>query len=362
MKIIYKYVINEYLKILFYALFAFIFIYLIVDFFERFDMFVKYKAGAGIIAKYFLFKIPLVIYQIIPVAVLLSTLLTIGILSKNNEITAMKSCGISVYKISVPLFLIALVITGLNFISSEYITPYTNTKVESIKNAVINKKPRYFVKQDKIWYTGKGLIYSIDFYDNNTNELHGITIFDFDDNFNLVKRTDAKRAVFEDNGWMLGDISTRNFSYKKGKLGMSEVKQTDKIKVSFIEPPKTFKEVRKRTDEMSYNELKRLINKIKNEGYESTEYEVDLYAKLSIPFISVVMTIIGIPFALKRQRAGSIAVGIGLSIAIGFCYWIMLSFALSLGHAGVLPPIIAAWVSLIIFLFIGAYMFSTIRQ
>ena len=141
MKIIYKYVIDEYLKILCYALFTFIIIYLIVDFFERFDMFVKYKASVGIIAKYFLFKIPLAVYQIIPAAVLLSTLLTVGIMSKNNEITAMKSSGISIYKISGPLLLIALVITGFTFISSEYITPYTNTKVESLKKSVMKKKP-----------------------------------------------------------------------------------------------------------------------------------------------------------------------------------------------------------------------------
>jgi lipopolysaccharide export system permease protein len=325
-------------------------------------MFVKYKASAGIIAKYFLFKIPLAVYQIIPAAVLLSTLLTVGIMSKNNEITAMKACGISIYKISGPLLLIALVITGFTFISSEYITPYTNTKVESIKNSVKNMRPKYFVKHDKIWYTGRGLIYNIDYFDNKTNELYGITIFNFDDNFNIVKRTDAKTALFKDNGWVLNDIITRDFSYKKGKLGINEVKETGEKKVLFIEPPKTFKEVRKKTREMSYNELKRFISKIKHEGYGATEYEVDLYAKISIPFISVVMTIIGIPFALKRRRAGSIAVGTGISIVIGFCYWIMLSFALSLGHAGVLPPVVAAWISLIIFLLIGAYMFSTIRQ
>jgi lipopolysaccharide export system permease protein len=355
-------VISEYLKIFCSALLTFTAIYFIVDFFERFDMFIKHEAEAGVIVKYFLFKAPFVIYQIVPVAVLLSTLLTIGILSKNNEITAMKSGGISIYKISVPLVMIALIITALSFANSEYVTPYTNMRVTNIKNSVKKKTQRSFFKHDKIWYAGKGLVYNIDYFDSKANCLYGITIFNFDDEFNLTKRIDAKTGVYRDGAWVLSGVLIRGFSLNNKNIEITRVEEHTEKEVHIPETPKSLKEVRKKAEEMNYNELKRFIAKIKSEGHESPEYEVDLQAKLAMPFISVIMTIIGIPFALRKERSGSIAVGVGASIVIGFFYWITLSFAISLGHAGVLPPIIAAWVSLFIFLLIGAYMFSTISS
>ncbi len=362
MKIIYRYITSEFLKILLYSLVTFIAIYLIVDFFERFDMFIKHKAGAATVIKYFLFKIPFIIYQTIPVAVLLSTLLTMGILSKNNEITAMKSSGISIYKVSMPLIMITLAITLFTFVLGEYITPYTNMGTARIKSRLKKKKPRSFMKQSKIWYTGRNIIYNIDHFDGKTNELKGISIFRLDDDFTLVQRIDAKSAYYRDGAWVLRDVTTREFSYIDGDMGVKSLTKTPELKIDLPETPDTFKAVRKKAQEMNFSELRRFIAKLRAKGYSATEYEVDLQAKLSIPFISIVMTIIGIPFALRRGRAGSIALGVGLSIVIGFCYWIMLAFALSLGHAGVLPPPVAAWVSLFIFMLIGAYMFSSIRQ
>ena len=362
MKIIYRYIVTEYLKILFYSLLTFTVIYFIVDFFERFDMFVKHKTETAEILKYFLFKLPFIIYQMLPIAVLLSTLLSIGIMSKNNEITAMKSGGISIYRISVPLIVIALFITLFSFVTSEYITPYTNMQVIRIKNRAKNKKETSFLKHDKIWYSGEGLIYNIDYFDAKTNKLHNVIVLDHDDEFRLIKRIDAATGLYKGDSWVLKDVSIREFSYKKGVMGVKSFAEFDETPIYIPETPQTLKEVRKKADEMSYNELKQFVAKIKSEGYEADEYEVDMHAKLSIPFVCVIMTIIGIPFALKRERSGSIAVGVGISLIIGFCYWIILSFALSLGHAGVLPPLVAAWVSLFIFLLIGAYMFSSIRQ
>ncbi len=359
MKIIYRHVIKEYLRILSIALLSFVAIYLIVDFFERLNMFVKNKAPIELMISYFLLKVPYIIFQTLPVAVLLATLLTIGIMSKNNEVTAMKSCGISVYMIAMPLILLSLLIAGFSFVTSEYITPYTNQRVAEIKNKVKGRKPKSV--RNNIWYSGKDTIYNIRYYDIKTGTLNGVTVMNFDKDFNIKKRMDGKRAEFIDGKWVLKDITMWEFSNIEGVPKTVVVKLKENV-MSLTETPESFKEVRKKAEEMSYSELKQFIAKLRSDGYEADEYIVDLQAKLSLPFISVIMTIIGIPFALTRQRAGSLAVGIGLSIVIGFCYWITLAFSLSLGHVGVLPPLVAAWVSLFIFLMVGGYMFSTIRQ
>jgi len=362
LKIVYKYVIKEYLKILFYSLFTFTAIYFIVDFFERLDRFIKYKTETTLIIKYLLFKTPLIIYQTLPIAVLLSTLMTIGALSKNNEITAMKSGGISIYKISMPLIFIALIITVITFITSEYVNPYTNQRVTSIMNFVKQKKTVTFLKLDNIWFSGNELVYNIDYFDSKTNNLHGVKIFNFDKDYNLTGRIDAKEGVYENKKWVLKDVEVRTFKYEGNVAEVAELKGYLTKEVDVIEPPTALKEARKKTDDMSYSELSQFVKKVKRGGYEATEYEVDMYSKFSIPFVSVIMTIIGIPFALKSERSGSIAVGVGISLIIGFCYFLVFSFAISLGHAGVIPPLISAWIALFIFLLIGAYMFSTIRQ
>jgi len=362
LKIITRYVTREYLKMLAYSLMTFIVIYLIIDFFERIDMFIKYKTPTATIIRYFAFKVPFIVYQMLPIAVLLSTLLTMGILSKNNEVTAMKSGGMSLVRITTPILLIGLLITLFTFVGSEYVTPYTNMQVSRIKNNVKQKKARTFSKHNRIWYSGKDMIYNIDYFNAKTNTLHGVTVFNFDDEFNLLRRIDAAAGAYKAGEWFLFDVIERGFSHKSGRQEISRVTELDEKAINIPETPDSLKEVRKKAEEMSYNELKVFVAKVKEQGYEAAEYEVDLHAKVAIPFVCVIMTVIGIPFALKRQRAGSLAVGIGISIIIGFLYYITLSFALSLGHAGVLPPLIAAWVSLFIFLMIGGYMFSTVRQ
>lgn len=354
--------IKEYLKILCYSLSTFMGVYIIVDFFERIDMFIKHEAPAGTIVQYFLYKAPFIMYQMIPISVLLSTLLTIGIMSKNNEIMAMKSGGMSLYSIVAPLILMALFMTGFSFIGSEYVTPYTNMRVTGIKRSVKKDKVSRFLRERSIWYSGKNMIYNFDYFNAKKNKLYGITLFSFDDEFSLKRRIDAQTGLYKNGAWSLSDVTVRDFGYEDGKLLPKKTATFKEMTVAIPETPETLKEVRKKAEEMSYDELKVFIADLKEEGYEATEYEVDLHAKIAIPFVCVIMTIIGIPFALKRRRAGSLAVGIGLSLAIGILYWITLSFAISLGHAGVIPPAIAAWVSLFIFLMIGAYMFSTVRH
>jgi lipopolysaccharide export system permease protein len=264
----------------------------------------------------------------------------------------MKASGISIYFICGPVLISAFLISFLLLILNESIIPYATQKSEYIENVCIkNKKPTGFFKQNQIWYKSQNAIYSIQMFDSKKNTLEGITINRFDKNFNLIQRIDAKKAQWEGQGWLFYGVSIRN----RQKDGSFKAESFPKKKISLPENPQDFKIVERSPEEMTFSELKDYIKKIKSEGYDVTRYQVDLHLKISFPFISLIMAILGIPFALKAERGGGVALGVGISVFIGAGYYFVYVFNQSLGHSGVLPPIISAWLTNILFGTVGVF-------
>ena len=346
------------MKIFFLSLGAFIVIYLVVDVLENVNDFIKGGVPVSTIMEFFLFKIPLIVTQVTPVSILLSSLITLGILSKNSEVVAMMASGISLYRIITPLIVISLLVSIVSLIGNETLLPYTNQRIRKIENMELRKKePPGSFKQNRIWYRSERAIYNIDLFDPETNTIKGITIYYPDKDFEPTRRIDAKTAKWIDDKWHFYEVFDRSF-YNGTEIRME--RWQEKV-IHIPEVPDDFKIVEKSTDEMCYAELKSYISKIRAEGYDATRYLVDLHAKLAFPFVSFIMPLLGIPFALRTGRDGGIIRGIGISIAISFAYWVMLSFCLSLGHSGGLPPIASAWISNLIFLIVGIFMLLSVR-
>lgn len=355
-----KYIISSFLRVLGLCISGIIILYMIIEFVENLDYFIEHKASIKYAAEYFILKLPMIIFQTTPVTILLSTLLTLGILSRNNEITAMKSCGISMYKVTAPLLILTFLISVFILIGNEAIVPYATQKFYHVKYAVIEKKPpQFFFKQDRVWFKGSdNTIFNIKLLDIKNNQVKGISAYRFDSNFNLIERIDAKEMVYENNSWHLIEGMSRSF-LKDGNINL---KAFDKKPIALEKKPEEFKEAVKKSEEMSFMELKYYIARLKEEGFNAAKYTVELYAKTSIPFINFIMCLIAIPFAIRHNRSGGIMIGIGVSIIIGIIYFVMLSFGISLGKGGILPPILAAWLANIIFSTAGVVMLLSIRQ
>lgn len=352
MPILAKYISREFLKTLLISLGAFIAIYLVVDIFQGMRMFMDFKPPFYIVAKLYLLKIPKIVSQVTPVAVLLSTLLTLGLLSKNSEITAMKSSGISLYIIVSPILAIALMISIFSFLFSEYIVPYTNKEVRFIERVTVRREtPKSFFKQNKIWYRGDNSIYNIQLFEPDANTLKGITIYYIDNGFKLTKRIDAREARWDGTTWRFYDAKEETFT--NGQIPVIIYKE---IPIKLPESPEDFKIEKRETEDMGYAELKEYLKKLRKEGYDSTTLSSDLYSKISFPFTSLIMVFIGIPFALKGGRTGGIAFGVGISVLIGFGYWLIMSLGISLGRVEALPPLLAAWGANIVFGLAGILM------
>lgn len=358
--VLYRYVTREYLKVFFLCLSGLIFIYLVVLFFQKIDLFIKYQAPFLLIFEYLLYKVPEVIFQwTLPYAVLLSTLLTLGTLSRHSEITAMKAGGVSLYWITIPLFFLALLISSISFLGNEYLVPLTNQKTRHLLSAKVRKEQQtsYF-KNYKIWYHGERGIFNIQLLDGKEKKLKGVTLYQFDDQFRCIRRIDAREAQWFDREWTLFQGAIREF-----KEGVAiQTHPFTELVFDFQEDWEAFQKIERKAEEMSYTELQHYIQKIQASGYDTTRYLTDLYAKLSFPFLNLIMVLIGIPFALKTGRSGGVALSIGMSVVIGFLYGVVFYIFVSFGKSGILPPLLAAWTPTILFGLAGIFALMSIRQ
>jgi len=358
--VLHRYVIREYLKVFVLSLSGLILIYVVVLFFQKVDIFIKYKAPFLLIFEYLLYKIPEVIFQwTLPYAVLLSILLTLGTLSRHSEITAMKAGGVSLYRITIPLFIIALFISLFSFLGNEYLVPLTNQKTRYLLSVKVRKEQQTsFFKNYKLWYHSDRGIYNIQLLDTTEKVLKGITLYQFDDQFRCTRRIDAREAKWTDGKWKFYQGVIREF--REG--GSIRTVPFSEQEFSLPEDWESFQRIERHAREMSYTELRNYVQKIQVSGYDSTRYLADLYSKLSYPFLNLIMVLIGIPFALKTGRSGGVALSIGISVMIGFAYGVTFYVFLSFGKSGILPPVVAAWTPTLIFGLAGIFTLMSIRQ
>lgn len=358
MTILDRYLSKEFLKMFLLMMVSFALLYLIIDFFGRIRMFLSNDATLYQIVAHFAFGIPQIISHTLPVAVLLSTLLTFGVFSRHHEIVAMKSNGLSLYRISLPIFVIAGVVCVLSFLFSEFITPYANQKAKYIEFVEVKKQRKMgFFKQNQLWFRARNTIYNFAIFESPTNTLKGITIYYFDKDFNLTSRIDAREATWKDGVWRFRDTLTTTFP----PGGFPALERAAEKTIDLPETPSDFKSTQKDTDEMGYMELRDYIRKLTAEGYDASRYLVDMYGKIAFPIVSIIMSVIGVSFSLRSERSGGVAASIGVGIVIGFSYWIVFAFTLSLGRAMTLPPLLAAWTANILFAAAAAVMFSRVR-
>ena len=357
---LYRYVAREFLKILSLSLSSLILIYIVVVFLQKMTSIGKYQAPFYLVFEYLLYKLPEVAFQwTLPYAVLLSIVLTLGSLSRHSEITALKAGGISLYRITLPLFLIVFLISIANFLGNEYFVPYTYQKSRYVWDVKIKKeKPIGFFKNFKIWYRSDNRIFNIQLLDPQNTTLQGFTLYQLDDQFRCTQRIDAREVRWVNGEWEFHEGALRNF----GEDGSLQVTPFKEMKFPLKETWESFQKTERDPEEMSYSELRTYVHKIQAAGYNATRYRVALHSKLSLPVLNLIMVLIGIPFALGTSRSGGVALSIGLSVMIGFVFGVTYYIFLSVGKTGVLPAVLSAWTPTLLFGLAGIFTLTSIRQ
>lgn len=360
MRILKSYLRREFLKFFTLILVGFLGLYLVVEFFERVDDFVEHHATWTSVLKYFAYKLPLIVFQVVPFAVLLATILTFCILSKNNEITAMKANGVALILIASPILALAFLVSGGIFVANEYLIPYTNRKHRYTFEVTIRKRQiPGLVRSSRIWYLGEdNTIWNIHHLDKARRKLNGVTLFRLNAESNVFQRIDATSATWEDGTWHFREVYIRDFHND----GSFRTEYFSERALPFAELPSEFAQIQKDPQEMNYAEIRRLVQEIRASGYEDARYAVEMNAKLATPLTAFIMALFGIPFSLRTGRHGGVFSGVALSVVVGFSYWIITSVSLALGYSGYLPPVLSAWSSNLLFSSSGLYLLLSVPQ
>lgn len=350
------YVMREFLGYISLLLAAFLVLILAFTFFELLGDMMRTHAGLAVMLKYLVYLTPQMLYILAPVAILVGVLVTFGLMSKANEITAMKACGISIYRLAVPVAVVAAVFAGLQFGLDQSFLPGFNRRQDALRAVIKGRPAQTFEQPERKWIFGQNNdIFYFQYFDPVRNEFSNVSIFSFDpQSFQLNRRVYARfahwdprlRAWIFEAGWVrdMHGIAVTNYQ-------PFQVASFHRI----TETPEYFKTDARESTQMSYEELHRYVKDLKRGGYDVSRLTVQLNKKIAYPLITLIMAILAFPFALSVGRRGAVT-GIALAIGVAILYWVSSGFMEALGNLDQVPAAMAAWFPDLLFLIAGIYI------
>ena len=258
-----------------------------------------------------------------------------------------------------PFIVLSLTLAVFSFVLSEWISPYTSTAAEYLYKIKIKREEvaQVYFKNNRIWFKRNNVICNIDLYDAKKDTIKGITILELTDDYLVKKRYDVREGAFRDGAWYFMDVTERTFDSN----GIVSKKVHSQLKDLIQESPSIFKVIEKNPEDMSYEELSHYIAKLKADGHDVKRYLVDLYNKLALPFINVIMVFAAFSVGLRYVKTKHVSQGIIAGIILGACYYFVHSVSLSLGYSEIFPPMFAAWFSNFFFVATGVIGVVTLR-
>jgi LPS export ABC transporter permease LptF/LPS export ABC transporter permease LptG len=337
-------------------------IFIVFDLTEHIDEIIKNKVALSIVIKYYKYLSLQIFYQISPIVVLVTTLMTFALLSRTSEIVACKALGISLYRLSVPAVVGAMVITAFaGYLESGKILPAANEKVAQAKDTIQGRTEVHtYRRADRQWLFGQGrYIYNYLAYDAAHQTLQRLQVFDFDPAHHLIRRLYTESAHYVGDEWVFSRGWARTFS-GSGQFRKYNPFNEPRI-VHYPETPSYFNSEIRPPDQMGYRELEQYIDELSESGQPEPELIVSLDEKIAYPVISLVMALVALPFAFRLGRQGALY-GIGLSVILGFVFMAIYAFFTKIGEAGALPALVAVWSPNTIFGILSVYLFLGIKS
>lgn len=358
-RILDRYVIRKY-ALLFSLVFAGLAaLTVVITFFERINTVYDHKKSVSLLLQFLWHSFPEFANYILPVAALAAMLLSLGILTKFNEVTAMKAAGISLYRLVLPVVLLSVAVSLTSFYIQERVLPASNKKANRVWDTINDLPPRSYNPLERTWMVNrsKDRFFHYSYFDPGRSAFRQLTVLDFDSReWRLKRRLFAEHAILSERSLALTDGWQRRF--EDGEPVPFE--RFERLDIPLEETRDFFLKEWKEPSQMTMGELRGYIREVKDLGFDTGRLEVDWHSKLALPLVAVIMTLIGIPFAFAMGRRGTL-VGIAVGVAIAMLYWGGIGFFRGLGYAGTLSPFLAAWAPNLLFGAGGVYGLLTLR-
>ncbi len=350
------YVLRDFAVNLALVLATFLMLLLVFTLFELLGDILRNQVSPLVVGEYLLNVSPYFLYNITPLSILLAVLITLGLMQRSNEVTAIKATGISIYRIVTPLLVACAMLACALFFFDQFYLPHANKRQDALRNEIKGKPTQTYLNPDRKWIFGQHSdIYYYQLFDSERDQFGRLTVFEFDPaTFRLTKRIYAERAQWEETlqRW----VCTQGWVRTLRGSAIESFRTFDVATFPGIsEPPTYFKKEVKQSSEMNYEELRRYIHDLQQSGFEVVRLRVQLEKKFAFPAIALVMAVLAVPFSLSAGRRGTIA-GVAVAVGIAVVYWTVSGLFEAMGNISQLPPFLAAWSPDLIFALLGGYM------
>ena len=356
-RVLHKYWLKEFVRIFIIIQALVMVLFVFIDYLSHMDRILEYDVSFARGLWYVLLKLPYMFVQLTPAGLLLAVISVFGIMNRNQELTALKSSGISVYFLVKPAIWVGCLLGLLMLFLGETLIPLSMARSNHIRyHEMAGNKGVVHARKD-IWIRSDKTLVHINFFDPIQKTVAGLTCTTMGPGFKIASRIDAATGCYDNGQWILEDVAEQVYDPKIDDYHV--VIRPRKVMALDLKPDDLVR-IAQKTNEMSYTALRRYVEKVTAEGYDATTYKVDMYGKLAFPFICVIMALTGAATGMRGIVKTNLPVGIAVGVGFCFLYWFVFGFTASLGYAKILPPVVAAWVSNLVFLCLGCiYLIQT---
>ena len=348
-----RYISQQFLQTIVFGLLSFVLIFVIIDMMENLDDFIDQNVANDLILQYYIVFIPEILRLMLPVAILLAALFTVGKLEGTNELTAIKASGVSLYRFMIPFIIVAIIISLFSVYFGGYIVPMANKHKVFIEQKYM-KKGIVTAGNNIFFQDSDTRIVTISFYDVSDNEANRVSIQEFgeEDLTQMTQRIDVNKMRYDSTSgnWVLMNGIERKF-YDSTET--AEYFESMEVEYLNFAPGDVIMKQRK-PEEMTLTELKEFSEDLERAGNDPTRILIEFHSRISFAFTSFVVVLFGLPFSVNRRRGG-LAIQFGVSTLITFIYLVFLKIVEAFGKNGVLDPFMTAWFANFIFLAAAIY-------
>ena len=346
MSIINRYVLKQFARYMIFCLGISIFIYIVINLFDNLGKFLAKNATALDIMIYYLYLTPSYAILLIPVASMIAVFLVFGIMTKNREMLVLKTSGLSINELFRLFILTGVVIAAATFVFQETVGVWAQGKLIEHEQTRINRRPvrSQSWRRNFFYYGEKNWIYHIRKFDGRSNTLDQVVLWQIAEDNRIKQRIDSPFGRY-DGVWVFENATVRQFD----TLDQEQVTKHNQLQMpELAEKPSDFLKKIKPAEEMNFMEIAAFVNKRQRAGQDVVAEKVELNYRFSYPIITIILLLITLPISVVLRRGG-IAVGLGISVGLSFVYWGFIQSSRAYGVAGILSPVLAAWLPNIVF-------------
>jgi len=383
-----RYIGRQFVLTFVFAIMAFITIYLAVDLMEHLNIFLDRNVATSIVVQYYLYSLPDILHLVVPIGVLLASLFTIGRMDTTNELTAVRAAGRSMRRVTLPLFALAIVITGTMVYFDGWVVPVANkarygidrqymggglaaSYISGQRNLYLRVSPRVNLLMD-FFEPGRAeaTLVTIERFDSAASIVTGRitrasaaeTSFAADSSrgLRIVERIDAQRMHYDSvrKAWVLHNGIARNLS-DPGRIVTEEFIERDAPPLPIT--PTELNLSQQKYQELTIEEMQDRIAQERMGGRDVDKILVDYYARFSFPFAAVIVVFFGVPFSPAQRKSGT-AVQVAITALVSALYLVLTEVSKAFTYQGDLPPLVTAWLANALFLVVGLFNLYRIER